>query len=89
MRTGMATWLRAETLMMLGKLHRRRKKHEESLQCYREVTQLRPQYATAFVKLGLRWTRPRYARCARISSASSKRGAAFDGELERVLAMRE
>ena len=52
MLTGMAIWLKAETLMTLGKLHLRRKNYEEALRCYREVAQLRPQYATAFVQLG-------------------------------------
>jgi len=48
----MAGWLKTEFLMMRGKLHLRRKNYEAALKCYREVTQLRPQYAMAFAKLG-------------------------------------
>jgi tetratricopeptide (TPR) repeat protein len=48
----MASRLRAETLMMLGKLHLRRMKYAKALECYRNVTQLQPQNATAFAKLG-------------------------------------
>src|SRR5436190_19118469 len=50
--TCMAGWLRTETLMMRGNLNVRRKRYQEALECYYEVTQLRPDYATAFAQLG-------------------------------------
>src|SRR5271157_4392534 len=52
MRTRTASWLTAETLTMVGKLHLRRKKYAKALECYRKVTHLQPQNATAFAKLG-------------------------------------
>jgi cytochrome c-type biogenesis protein CcmH/NrfG len=48
----MLDWLKAETLMMLGKLHLQRKRYAKALDCYSKVTELQPQNATAFVKLG-------------------------------------
>jgi tetratricopeptide (TPR) repeat protein len=38
--------------MLFGRLHVRRKNYAKAMECYREVTQLQPQNATAFAKLG-------------------------------------
>ena len=52
MPTGTANWFTAKTFMVLGKLHLRRRKYAKALDCYRKVTQLQPQNADAFVKIG-------------------------------------
>jgi tetratricopeptide (TPR) repeat protein len=48
----MVEWLKAETRIMLGKLYLRRRMYAKALECYRKVTELQPQNATAFVRLG-------------------------------------
>ena len=37
---------------MCGKFHSRRGNYEAALRCYGEVTELRPEYATAFARVG-------------------------------------
>src|SRR5579863_2696972 len=52
MRTGMASWLRAETLTIFGKLHLRRHNYEQAFRCFQKVAQLQPLNASAIAKLG-------------------------------------